>query len=216
MIERVPILWAARGWMARRMEGPRVYSAIQRAVGSHAVWTRFVTEILRPAAGMRVLDVGCGPADVLGFLPADVRYLGIDLHPPYIEAARARHGARGDFRVTPIAALTTSFDVVLFAGLLHHLDDAEARAVIRAAAARLAPSGRIVALEPLRAPGQGFIERQAYMVDRGRFVRDAAGYARLFEGVAVQGRTWPRALRLPYTYTVLETAPTLAGLKDHL
>lgn len=207
MIERIPALWALRGWAARRMEEPRVYSAVQRAFGSRGLWTRFVAEALRPRPGMRVLDVGCGPADVLAWLPEGVTYVGVDVHAPYLARALDRWGARGRFHEGPVEALPSEapFDVALFAGVLHHLDDAKARSALAAARARLAPRGRIVGLEPLRRPGQGALERQLYAIDRGRHVRDAEGYAALFDGHPVDARPWPGLLRLPYTYVVLES-----------
>ena len=38
----------------------------------------------------RVLDVGCGTGLLLDFLPRDVTYVGVDISPTAIEAARAR------------------------------------------------------------------------------------------------------------------------------
>lgn len=193
-------------WMERQMERPGVYSAVQRAVGNDRLWTRFVAEAVRPSPGLRLLDVGCGPADVLAYLPADVAYLGIDLHPPYLAAAARRHPARA-FREVRVEALDDGpYDLVLLAGVLHHLDDDEARAMARECRRLLAPRGRLLALEPLRRPGRSWLEEQAYAIDRGKFVR--ADYRPFFAGFAqVEATPWERMLRLPYTYVVLEARP---------
>lgn len=214
MIERIPPLWALRGRLAAAMGDPRFYSAVQRAVGSRALWARFVAETLRLAPGARVLDVGCGPADVLAFLPPGVAYLGLDPHAPYLESARRRHDDRGVFRQLALAELLAErpapFDLVLFAGVLHHLPDDDARAAVLLASALLTEGGRLVALEPLRRPGQGILERQLYVIDRGRHVRDSAGYLALFDGGATV-TPWPGALRLPYTYGVIEASQAAKG-----
>lgn len=190
-------------WIERQMERPGVYSRIQRLVGNDRLWTRFVAEAVRPFRGMRMLDVGCGPADVLGYLPPDVDYLGIDLHPPYLVAAARRH-PRKTFREVRVEALPDAeYDVVLLAGVLHHLDDETARAMARECRRLLAPGGRLLALEPLRRAGRSWLEEQAYAIDRGKHVR--ADYRPLLTAFSqVNATPWERMLRLPYTYVVLE------------
>lgn len=195
---------------ARAVERPEAYSALQAAVGSTRLWRRFVAEVVRPTPGVRVLDVGCGPADVLGFLPQTVVYEGIDTHAPYIEGARARYGHRGRFRVcrssAVVAAGEAHYDLVLALGLLHHLTDAQVAEVVRDAAA-LAPGGRLITLDGCDEPGAPPWERLFYRVDRGAHVRSAAGYtALLAQGGPVEGARWERMLRVPYTYFVAEVA----------
>lgn len=59
-------------------------------------------EVIAAAAdfnGASVLDLGCGTGDLLGFLGQrfkDLRYLGIDQMPEFIEAARRRHAEFAD------------------------------------------------------------------------------------------------------------------------
>ena len=62
----------------------------------------YVRRHLRPHAGERVFDLGCGPGDILEALP-EVDYVGIDLDPNYIAAATARWGQRGKFRCEDVA-----------------------------------------------------------------------------------------------------------------
>ena len=207
---------SARAWLrgplwrlaARRVGQPAAYSRLQRLVGSAALWERLRDEVLRPVPGQTVLDIGCGPADVLAALPPAVAYTGIDTSAEYIRGAQARFGERGRFEVGRsadwVGRADGPYDLVLALGLLHHLDDAVARAVIRDAAA-LAPGGRLVTLDGCRQPGAPPWERLFYAVDRGRHVRDRSGYLSLAEGVGpVRATLWPGALRVPYTYLVME------------
>ena len=53
----------------------------------------------------RVVDVGCGPADILRHIRVPIHYHGFDLSPSYIDAARAAHGDRGQFRCADITQL---------------------------------------------------------------------------------------------------------------
>ena len=47
----------------------------------------YARQYLAVTAGERVLDLGCGPGDILSALP-DCEYVGIDVEERYIEAAR--------------------------------------------------------------------------------------------------------------------------------
>jgi SAM-dependent methyltransferase len=75
---------------------PACYRWSQAALGSHSRRRAYVRDYLRPKAGDRVLDIGCGPGNALEYLH-DVDYLGFDLSPKYVESARARFGSRGRF-----------------------------------------------------------------------------------------------------------------------
>jgi SAM-dependent methyltransferase len=56
----------------------------------------YLSEHVRPVPGEKVLDIGCGPGDILENLPA-VDYLGFDINLKYVEAAQERFGRRGRF-----------------------------------------------------------------------------------------------------------------------
>jgi len=187
---------------------PAVYSAFQRLMGGRRARARFARDFIRARAGMTVLDLGCGPADILDHLH-DVDYWGFDISAAYVERARARFGGRGRFHDHALAAaeLDTlpSFDVVLALGLIHHLDDAEALAVIRLAHRALRPGGRLVTADPCLQPGQNPIARFLVSRDRGHNVRDEAAYAALARAVfpslraEVRDQAW-----IPYTHCFME------------
>jgi SAM-dependent methyltransferase len=158
---------------------------------------------------MRVLDIGCGPADVLQYLPR-VDYAGFDANPDYIASATKNYGDRGRFycqRVSEEAlAAKESHDIVLAVGVLHHLDDAEAEQLFRLAHAALVPGGRLVTLDGVYVPGQNPVARLIISRDRGEHVRDERGYTGLAERVFSK---ITRAIRtdllpIPYTHLILE------------
>ncbi|MCB9745614.1 MAG: class I SAM-dependent methyltransferase [Alphaproteobacteria bacterium] len=209
MIERLPLLGRLRALVARRVERPESYNALQRAVGSDRVWELMLREHIRPRAGQRILDIGCGPAEVLSFLP-EVDYLGIDPHAPYIEGAQARYGARGRFRVLSSSELLAEdpepYELILLLGVLHHLSDGVADALLADARRLLAPGGRLLTLDGCYAEGQSPVARLLFKADRGRYTRDAEGYAALLRPhfPRIQAERRDDLLRLPYTYLIQE------------
>lgn len=183
---------------------PRVYESLQGLMRADRGRVAMVRDYVRPFPGMRILDLGCGTAEILLALPTDVTYVGYDMSADYIAAARQRFGARGSFhcRMLQDAELAglEPFDLVMGLGVLHHLDDAGARRFMALAAAALKRDGRIYTVDPCYAPGQNPIARWLIAHDRGQNVRDARGYLALPRGLPVEvsgtlvHQTW-----IPYT-----------------
>lgn len=193
---------------------PRFYSLFRRLVGRDTARAVYAREHLRVAPGQRVLDIGCGPADILAFLPG-VRYEGYDISPQYIERARQRFGARGEFHCRavddslPVPA--GGFDVVIAHGLLHHLDDDQARALFRVARRALKPAGRLVTFDGCFSKDQSAAARFFLRLDRGRHVRTREAYEALARAEFPEVRSFVRhdLIRIPYTHLIMEcgTAP---------
>lgn len=200
------VRWARR-LLSRPVGQPRAYSALQRAVGYDRVLRRLVLDALKLSPDDDVLDVGCGPADLLAGLAPSVDYTGLEPHAPYLRAAQARWGHRARFiggRVEDLP-LDRRYQRVLLLGVLHHVSDAEARSMLVACAARLAPGGRLISLEPCPRPGRPLLEQQLYAIDRGRFVRAEAEQLALIGAALpeVQAERWDGMLRLPYSYLLI-------------
>lgn len=188
---------------------PWIYDVFQNMMGARRVRRSFSKTHIRCFPGSRLLDIGCGTAWILEYLPVDIDYWGYDIHPEYIAAARTKFGQRGQFACRlleePEVKEMPPFDIVITVGLLHHLDDDAARKVIRLARLALRPGGRFVSLDPVFAAGQNPIARFIISQDRGRNVRDGEGYSALarhefnhVEGV-LRHRRW-----MPYTHWIME------------
>ncbi len=187
---------------------PFIYSLFQSLMGPRKTRQDFVNNFVKPFSGMKVLDVGCGPADILTDLP-DIDYWGFDISEAYINKARTKFGMRGRFHCKQLQledlAGCPSFDVVLALGLLHHLDDVAARNVMVLASKALKPGGRLVTIDPCLDPSQNPISRFLIRNDRGQNVRDKRGYEAIarsvFESprVEVRHQTW-----IPYSHCFME------------
>jgi len=189
---------------------PSVYALSQELSGAHRWRKKFIREMLRPVAGDKLVDIGCGPAQMLDWLPA-VRYIGLDVSEAYIESAKRKYGARGKFLVGSTSTLRghellRDVDIVMCCGVLHHLDDDEALDLIGFAHEILKPGGRFVALETAWLSGQGRLSRWIVGQDRGKNVRTDSNYhalvAKYFSKIKIVPDLHP--LRIPYAGVVME------------
>jgi len=193
----------------RLLELPRIYEGLQKLLGAQTARTRFVEEFVRPFAGARVLDVGCGTGALLEYLPAGVDYTGFDLNPAYIEAARTRHGERGRFFVARVGGEididAARFDIVVAKALLHHLTDDEAAQLLRMSARALAADGVFVSYDNVFYDGQPWFSRTLTALDRGGGVRTPEGYRALASPhfASIETMLLTDMLRIPYAHFVM-------------
>lgn len=161
---------------------PWLYTTFQRMIARRDTRRILVDEYIQPQAGDRVLDIGCGPASMLPYL-GEVDYTGLDLESKFIDMARARYGERAKFvegRVEDLAEkIHSEFDIAIANGVLHHLDDGEARELFRATSQLLKPGGRLITADGVLLPRQRLIARTILSLDRGKSVRTERGYLAL-------------------------------------
>lgn len=159
---------------------PFVYEHVRPAV----VGRIDLSPLYRRLDGKRhtIVDVGCGTGDALRHLGDFDSYVGFDTDPVAIEFARGKYGNRPGVRfearrvdAAQIAELQPT--AVVLAGLLHHLSDEDAGALLRMiqASPRLE---RMVTLDIVYVPKRTVNNAFAFL-DRGRFCRDAEGYRAL-------------------------------------
>lgn len=196
---------------------PWVYNAYQNLVGATR-GRKWVSEhFWRARPGQKIVDIGCGPGNVIQHLPRGVRYVGFDISEEYI--GHARRTFAGDSDKTFIVGSADDFiatlpepmrnaDLVIMSGLLHHLDDNEALTALKLARKTLSPQGRLVALEGTFLVRQTRLSRWFVGLDRGRNVRTEPAWKELvgqvfdhFDTCILTGLD-----RTPYTYIVLEAA----------
>jgi SAM-dependent methyltransferase len=187
---------------------PFGYRILHGILGTHRMRRHYVDEFVKPAPGSRVVDIGCGTADILNYLPA-VDYFGVDYNAHYINHNRRRF-PRAQFHVASVSTdldkLLPRADLVFANALLHHLDDAEADALFSCAKQLLSVRGRLCTLDNYTYPGQNPISRCLIANDRGKHVRSREGYERLaaphFREIRCE--TSSRLLNFPYDIVMFE------------
>ncbi|HEX3855797.1 MAG TPA: class I SAM-dependent methyltransferase [Verrucomicrobiae bacterium] len=188
---------------------PAGYRLFQWMVGAESARKTYLAEYVKPAPKHKILDIGCGPADILNYLPA-VNYTGLDISPEYISSAKERFGSRGcfycgDMGLATIEGERGSFDLVLAIGVVHHLDDTQASKLFALARRVLRPTGSLITYDGCYVPQQSQIARWLLGNDRGKFVRTREEYLRLASAhfSKVEPHIRHDLLRIPYTHLIM-------------
>lgn len=189
---------------------PSVYELSQRLVGVGKFRHEIVETYLRLRKGCRILDIGCGTATLLDYLPKDVEYVGFDLSPEYIASAKERYGDRGVFECKMVTSEVLEeykqFDRVIACGVLHHLDDEEVLGLFRLAREALTEEdGMFFSIDPCFVEGQSIFSQWMISRDRGQNVRFMDEYNQLLKQVFANTEVHHKndLLRIPYDHTIL-------------
>lgn len=191
------------------LSNPYIYSAFQSLFGGRNARQNFVNDYVKPFDSIKILDIGCGPADIFEHLQQS-EYYGFDISETYIKRARVRFNNKGIFICKKLEysdlATMPKFDLVLGLGLIHHLDDTTANQVLKLCHESLKIGGRLITMDPCLVPFQNPIARFLINKDRGQNVRNKDGYENLVKEVFpnsivnVRHQTW-----IPYTHCIIES-----------
>jgi SAM-dependent methyltransferase len=184
------------------------YKMFTFVMGDNTFYPAYIKEYIRPKKGDRILDIGCGPADILKFL-TDVDYVGIDSNAGYIQSAMKKYGGRGSFLCKKIGEDTLSFDskfnIIMANGVLHHLNDEDALALFKTAKQYLEPKGRMITGDACLVEKQSWVTRLLFSLDRGKFIRTRDGYMKLLPSCFSSRVTIRYDLTFyPFTFIIME------------
>jgi ubiquinone/menaquinone biosynthesis C-methylase UbiE len=164
-------------------EDPRSFTWLRKVAEADFVAVRrVITGALRADAETTTLDLGCGTGE-LSSIFSDTAYLGLDISRGYIAYARRRFPGKRfavcDGSRLPLA--DESFDQTLIFGVLHHMEDPLARAVLAETARVLRPGGRLLLIEDsAEVPAWNVPGRLIHALDEGENIRSEGGYAALW------------------------------------
>lgn len=151
--------------------------------GDFKVIRRTIRDQLPAVPGHKVLDVACGPGAFSNLFDPD-NYWGVDINEKYIRYAKRHYS--GDFRTMDARHLDfedSSFDEALVFGLLHHLSDEDATAVIHGLSRVLKPGGRALIIEDIPTESKlNLVGHLLHWAENGHFIRSAEHYRRLLQG----------------------------------
>lgn len=189
------------------LSAPWFYQAFHRILGTSNLRSHYVNHFVQPKAKEVIVDIGCGPADILNYL-GEVRYIGIDYNLEYIEQARKRW-PNAEFHHAGVENLQNldlpKADCVMANAVLHHLNDAQALNLYRASARLMGAVSRFCSMDNFISVDQHFISRYLIMNDRGQHVRSPDAYSALCSDRFIVEKREVREdlLRVPYSIVML-------------
>lgn len=198
----------ARSWLGAVYAHPFVYEKLRPLVLGRLDYAQ-IYAWLGDVGGQSVLDIGCGYGDALRYLRGFGSYHGFDVDARALQHLKRRHpDPRVHVHPEPLDEATLRRirpDAGVAVGLLHHLSDGEASALL--ALLGEAPSlRRVITLDTVQVRGARLNNLIAYL-DRGRHVRTPEQYVELVRGgpfaVAKQDLSLDRAgRRMAYYFSM--------------
>ncbi|KAF5083712.1 Methyltransferase domain protein [anaerobic digester metagenome] len=192
------------------LNNPFVYSRAMRFLGSDRVMRIVVNDYIKPLSGDSILDMGCGPAIILDYLPDDVQYTGIDYNCDYIQSARNKFGSRGEFFLGDVSehkdySLKGRFDIVIATGVIHHLSNDNVLKLLTTSYDCLRKDGRFISVDNVYDKKLSILNKLALKCDRGAFIRNKVEHLKLFSEYSdVKCRIEKSLLIIPYYYVICE------------
>lgn len=184
-----------------------IYDFYQKALGSDRARKTIVSNSICPKDDDKVLDLGCGSADIFPYL-GNVDYVGIDHNKDHIESAKTQFKDTAVFHCGDFSDARgfakNGYDLILCLGLFHHLNDTQVRGLVKLVDSLLSPNGRLVSVDPAFLANQNIIARKLAEWDSGQNVRSPTGYCNLISRVFsdVQYKVHNNLLRVPYTHCI--------------
>jgi 2-polyprenyl-3-methyl-5-hydroxy-6-metoxy-1,4-benzoquinol methylase len=205
---------------------PWLWLLMQNLIGGNASKQAMAIEHYR--GEKRVLEIGCSVGNISDAFRAfpDVSFTGIDIDSRAIEVARRRFRTKANFRFSLRSLVDLSdsgerFDYVLFAGILHHVDDRTGSQLLRDAVKCLGADGRLVIYEPeAPRPSDGWLLRYfCNHLEQGAFLRTSHGLRHLVEhsGIGIESfedrMVSPGIVNRPHVarFNLLGATPALTG-----
>lgn len=188
---------------------PSCYVLFQKLFGENKFNFIYINEYIKPQNGNRLLDIGCGPASIVNYLP-ELDYIGFDMSEKYIEYAQKKYSDKGKFFCSKVTAKTiedfSNFDIVIATAILHHLNNNEAIDLFSLAHNVLKPGGRLITLDGCYTDNQSQFVKYLLDNDRGKYVRTESEYFNLANSVFKDVKLTIRndLALIPYTYIIME------------
>ncbi|MEI8129355.1 MAG: class I SAM-dependent methyltransferase [bacterium] len=190
---------------------PQIYTLWQKLVGDYKLRKIYCSDYVKAKEGDRILDIGCGPANMVSYLPKDIDYVGFDDSSLYIENAKKKFPNQKNYsffcqRVNFAQDFEEKFDIVMANAILHHLDDSESEKLISFASKNLKQGGRFVTFDGCYTENQSVVKKWLLKNDRGQFVRTKEDYFKLFSKYFSNIKVSIREdlCNIPYTIIIFE------------
>lgn len=165
------------------LSNPYLYHFSQKVMSAVSFHEYLVKKYIKKRENLNVLDIGCGPAEILSVFK-NINYYGYDTNPNCINYAKKKFLSKNPklfckkFDSKEVKKLP-KFDVILLLGIIHHLNEEENKKLLILCRKALKKSGFILTEDPILIKKQNFIARFLVKSDRGLYVKEKKDYLKL-------------------------------------
>ena len=183
-----------------------IYSFVQWIMSGTSFRKKIVKKYITKN-NVKVLDIGCGPAEILDSLPT-VKYFGYDINSTYINYAKKKYKNRGKFYCKKFTSSDIKklpkFDHVLLFGIMHHLNDVEIKNLMIIVKKILKKEGNIITVDTIFIKKQNPITKFIIKKDRGDNVRNKKEYIKIIKKYfkKINSKIYHQKF-IPYTWFVM-------------
>lgn len=167
---------------------PHLWLLMQKLIGGNGSKQKFAKKWY--SGQKKILEIGCSVGNVSSCFTRfkNVEFIGIDIDGAVIEVAQKRFKKYPNFSfqncyLADFVNQENQFDYILFAGILHHVDDQTAIQLLMDVKRCANPKSSIVVYEPeIPRENDSFILRNFIKkLEQGQFVRSRSGYQSLIQ-----------------------------------
>jgi len=167
------------GYLYNLINSPKIYMIFQKLMSGTIFRKKIIIGNIKNKK-VKVLDIGCGPAEILNYIPQSM-YYGYDIDKRCIDYAKNKyknknhHFYRKIFKKSELKKLP-KFDYVILFGILHHLNDKEIKKILVLCKQAMKKNGVLLTEDPIFVEKQNMIARFLISQDRGMNVRKEKDY----------------------------------------
>ena len=195
---------------------PCVYYVLMDIFGAKSAALWLSKNFYKVQPGSKITDIGCGPGSLLRsykrLFPYNIKYHGFDPNEDYIASAKKQYGDFAKFHhgTTETFINDSRFqnsDLILCTGVLHHIDDKQAKSLFDFVHFNLKPqTGRFLAIEPVHLIKETFLSKWVMNQDRGMHIRKEPEWKKLMNNSGLEYKTniITGLIRIPYNYILIE------------
>jgi 2-polyprenyl-3-methyl-5-hydroxy-6-metoxy-1,4-benzoquinol methylase len=157
---------------------PKLWTLFQYLVGTNNCKKNIVIDHYN--GQKKILEIGCSVGNVSQVFSRyrDIEFTGIDIDANAIAYAKKRYKQLRNFRfmklsLEDLGKTGTKFNFVLFANILHHVDDINSLKLLKDVYLVLEPKSKVLIVEPeLRNDSYNIFFKLYYLLELGKFRRN--------------------------------------------
>ena len=166
------------------INSPAIYKLIQKIMMGTSFRKKIIENNIKKE-NLNILDIGCGPAEVIDNFPHS-NYYGFDIDKRSIQYAKKKYPSSNfhfyckKFKKSELKKLP-KFDFVILFGILHHLNNNEVKLILNLCKKKMKKNSKLLTADPIFIDNQNKIAKFFISKDRGKNVRKKNEYLSLIK-----------------------------------